>query len=62
MITMSDSLEWVTSTYSASGNCVEVAAPGDVLVRDTKDRQGPVLTFRPEAWRRFAGQVKGEHA
>lgn len=53
--------QWRTSSYSGSnGNCVEVAAdPGaPVLVRDTKDRQGPVLAFRPDAWRRFAGQVK----
>ena len=59
---MSDSLEWVTSTYSASGNCVEVAVPGDVLVRDTKDRNGAVLRFAPQAWRRFVDQVKGERA
>lgn len=57
---MSDSLTWITSTYSASGNCVEVAARGEVLVRDTKDRHGPVLRFAPEAWRRFANQVKGD--
>jgi hypothetical protein len=29
-----------------------------VLVRDTKDRSGPVLRFSPAAWRRFADQVK----
>jgi hypothetical protein len=62
MITMSDSLKWVESTHSASGNCVEVAVDGGVLVRDTKDRQGPMLAFRPEAWRRVASQVKGERA
>ena len=55
---MSESLTWVTSTYSASGNCVEVAVPDDVLVRDTKDRHGPVLRFAPGAWRTFTGQVK----
>ena len=52
---MSDSPRWVTSTYSASGNCVQVTVRGDVPVRDTKDRQGAVLRFAPEAWRRFAG-------
>jgi hypothetical protein len=62
MITMSESLIWVTSTRSASGNCVEVAVREDVLVRDTKDRRGPVLRFAPQAWRRFAGQLKGERA
>jgi hypothetical protein len=29
-----------------------------VLVRDTEDREGPVLAFRPAAWCRFAGRVK----
>ncbi|MDG4767248.1 DUF397 domain-containing protein [Solwaraspora sp. WMMD406] len=46
---------WRTSTYSEAGSCVEVAdnLPGRVLVRDTKDRGGPVLTFGPSAWRSF---------
>lgn len=53
--------EWRTSSYSGSnGNCVEVAADSRarVLVRDTKDREGPMLAFPPGAWRRFAAQVK----
>jgi uncharacterized protein DUF397 len=62
MITMSDSPGWVTSSYSATGNCVEVAIRDDVLVRDTKDRHGPVLRIAPEVWRRFAGQVKAGRA
>jgi hypothetical protein len=62
MITMSESLTWVTSTYSASGNCVEVAVRDDVLVRDTKDRDGAVLRFAPQVWRGFASQVKGAPA
>jgi uncharacterized protein DUF397 len=52
--------QWRTSSYSSSnGACVEVAAnSGDrVLVRDTKDREGPVLAFRPSAWRQFTGRV-----
>ncbi|MEO3776785.1 DUF397 domain-containing protein [Micromonospora sp. B11E3] len=54
---------WRKSTWSANeGNCVEVAGnvPGVVLVRDSKDRSGPVLTFRPDAWRRFVGLATGE--
>jgi Domain of unknown function (DUF397) len=56
-----DALNWRKASYSASnGGCVEVAGhAGRVLVRDTRDRVGPVVTFTPEAWRRFAGQVKG---
>jgi Domain of unknown function (DUF397) len=49
------------SSYSGGqgGNCVEVgsAAPC-VAVRDTKDREGPSLTFSAEAWRTFAGSLK----
>ncbi|MDG4788466.1 DUF397 domain-containing protein [Micromonospora sp. WMMD1102] len=48
---------WHKSTRSSgnSGNCVEVAdnLPGVVGVRDSKDRQGPALTFDPRAWRSF---------
>ncbi|MEV0004932.1 DUF397 domain-containing protein [Micromonospora sp. NPDC050980] len=40
---------------SAQGNCVEVAdnLPGVVAVRDSKDQQGPALTFTAEAWSAF---------
>jgi hypothetical protein len=49
---------WRTSSYTGSGggNCVEVASqPQDnrILIRDTKDRHGPVLAFSPGAWRTF---------
>ncbi|AVT33923.1 DUF397 domain-containing protein [Plantactinospora sp. BC1] len=48
---------WRTSSRSgqSGGNCVEVAGnlPGRVLVRDSKDRQGPTLTFTPEKWQAF---------
>jgi hypothetical protein len=56
---------WRKSTYSGSngGGCVEVAGRGpSVLVRDTRDRSGPVLRFEPGAWRRFTGRVKGREA
>jgi hypothetical protein len=52
---------WRKSSYSGTnGACVEVAADSRVwvLVRDTKDREGPVLAFGPGTWRQFAGQVK----
>jgi hypothetical protein len=54
---------WRKSSYSGGngGDCVEVGAPAGVdrvLVRDTKDRQGPVLAFGPQVWRRFAERVK----
>jgi hypothetical protein len=50
---------WVKSSYSGSqANCVEVAVRDRVVVRDTKDRTGPILRFSPAAWREFADQVK----
>jgi len=50
---------WIKSSYSGSeANGVEVAVRDRVVVRDTKDRTGPVLRFTPAAWREFAGQVK----
>ncbi|MCI4064784.1 DUF397 domain-containing protein [Micromonospora sp. R77] len=48
---------WRKSTRSDNGGstCVEVATnlPGVVGVRDSKDRQGPALTFAPAAWSAF---------
>src|SRR5581483_11053758 len=54
--TMSTSQAWFKSTYSSgsSGDCVEFAAtPDAVHVRDSKDPEGPHLTFAPDAWARF---------
>ncbi|NES16352.1 MULTISPECIES: DUF397 domain-containing protein [Micromonospora] len=53
---------WRKSIRSANeGNCVEVAdnLPGVVLVRDSKDRSGPTLTFTSGAWRGFLTAVPG---
>ena len=54
---------WRKSTYSGGngGNCVEVARdlPGIVAVRDSKHRQGPVLTFTPAEWQEFTAGVRG---
>ncbi|MBQ1048279.1 DUF397 domain-containing protein [Micromonospora sp. C51] len=51
---------WRTSTRSGSTDCVEVAdnLPGVVAVRDSKDRQGPVLAFTPSTWRSFVDRLK----
>ncbi|HKT00917.1 MAG TPA: DUF397 domain-containing protein [Rugosimonospora sp.] len=50
------------SASSGNGNCVELALqPGGVLVRDSKDRTGPVLRFTTEEWEAFlAGARDGE--
>ncbi|PTA48181.1 DUF397 domain-containing protein [Micromonospora sp. RP3T] len=53
---------WRTSTRSSGngGDCVEVAdnLPGVVGVRDSKDRQGPALTFTPASWAAFVAHTK----
>ena len=56
-------LTWRKSTRSgAAGHCVEVAnAPATVLVRDSKDAAGPVLSFGAPDWAGFiAGVQAGE--
>ncbi|MCC9740951.1 DUF397 domain-containing protein [Streptomyces sp. MNU89] len=48
--------QWLKSSYSTDDGpaCVEVAAiPGTILVRDSKNVQGPQLGFEPGAWARF---------
>ena len=53
---------WRKSSYSSSngGDCLEVAdAPGAVLVRDSKDPDGPRLAFGRSAWEAFAARTKG---
>ncbi|MFG2696809.1 DUF397 domain-containing protein [Kitasatospora sp. NPDC048407] len=59
--------KWDKSSYSSNGgNCVEVArnmaaAEGIIPVRDSKDPNGPVLTFSPSAWSAFvAATVDGK--
>ena len=52
---------WRKASRSGStSNWAEVTADSGarVLVRDTKDRGGPVLAFRRTAWREFVGQVR----
>ncbi|MDO3703814.1 DUF397 domain-containing protein [Micromonospora sp. C28SCA-DRY-2] len=53
--------QWRKSTKSGNngGACVEVAGnlPGVVAVRDSKDPDGPALTFAPAAWRAFVARV-----
>lgn len=49
-------LAWTKSSYSSNDgpDCVEVAVtPGAVHVRDSKDPDGPTLTFTPESWAAF---------
>lgn len=55
---------WRTSTYSNNGGaCVEVASnlPGTVAVRDSKNSEGPALTFITDSWRAFIDDIKSQH-
>ena len=52
---------WRKSTRSNNGGaCVEVARnlPGIVAVRDSKHRDGPVLTFTAREWQSFISDMK----
>jgi Domain of unknown function (DUF397) len=53
-------LEWRKSSYSSSsGECVECAAPSTtvVAVRDSKDPDGPSLSFPADAWAAFVAEA-----
>jgi hypothetical protein len=55
----SDCLLWKTSSLSAGGACVEVAEAQEmILVRDSKDRQGPVLAFSMAEWNAVISDVR----
>lgn len=52
---------WRKSTRSGAGssNCLEVAIDaGRVLVRDSKDPDGPVLEFSRDSWSAFVEAAK----
>ncbi len=53
-------LEWHKSTASqGSGECIEVATRrASILVRDSRDPSGAVLTFGRRQWGAFLGRVR----
>jgi hypothetical protein len=56
-----DSAPWRKSSYSGTngGDCVETADMGGrILVRDTTDRGGVVLSISPDTWLRFMGTLR----
>jgi hypothetical protein len=53
--------DWRKSTYSDGngGSCVETASGnGVILVRDTTDRDGGVLTIPGSAWNAFTDSLR----
>jgi hypothetical protein len=57
-------LSWHKSSYSGSngGQCIEVAAPGHIFVRDSKAPDGGCLGFSAQAWREFTANIKNQDA
>jgi hypothetical protein len=56
-----DGVSWRKSSYSGTngGDCVETAdQAGRILVRDTADRGGAVLSVAVAAWREFVGGLR----
>jgi Domain of unknown function (DUF397) len=53
-------LRWRTARRSAgNGACVEIApADGSILVRDSKDQDGPVMPYSGTSWRTFLAAAK----
>jgi hypothetical protein len=54
-------MNWQISSYSGDqGNCVETAElpDGGMAVRDTKNRDGGMLTFDRSAWSEFIDAIK----
>jgi hypothetical protein len=57
----SANLRWHKSSFSAVGNCVEVARNGNqILVRDSTDPLGPTLSYTGSEWDAFVQGVKQE--
>jgi Domain of unknown function (DUF397) len=52
-------MEWRKSSYSSTkgGQCVEVASADGVMVRDTTNRDGGILSFTTEAWRELISRL-----
>jgi uncharacterized protein DUF397 len=50
---------WRKSSYSGVNGCVEVAfVDGHIMIRDSKDQQGPILVFTPTEWDAFVRSIK----
>jgi Domain of unknown function (DUF397) len=60
-----DEIEFRKSTFSEAGNRVEVGslttAHGQVVVRDSKHRGGPVLRFTQSEWYAFVSARANTH-
>jgi Domain of unknown function (DUF397) len=56
---MVENVMWKRSNRCGDASCVEVASLKDeIVVRDSKDPDGPVLRFTREEWEAFVGGVE----
>ncbi|MFC0527999.1 DUF397 domain-containing protein [Phytohabitans kaempferiae] len=52
-------ITWRTSSRSQNTNCVEIGEMGTAIVmRDSKDREGPMLIFARDQWIEFVASAK----
>ncbi|MFI5591465.1 DUF397 domain-containing protein [Amycolatopsis sp. NPDC051758] len=49
---------WRKSTHSSQGDCVEVSTGPEVLIRDTKDREGGTLAVSAAPWRELLSRLR----
>jgi hypothetical protein len=56
-------LDWRKARRSANnGACVELApAAGQILIRDSKDQDGPIIAYSEYSWRQFVAVAKIGH-
>jgi len=53
-------MDWRKSSYStgSGGQCVEVASGVGVMIRDTTDRDGAMLSVPAAVWETFLGTLR----
>jgi hypothetical protein len=52
-------LNWKRSTFCSTSSCVEVTRMrNQIMVRDSKDPEGPALAYSPQEWSAFLSGVK----
>ncbi len=52
-------ISWRRSRHCDGGACVEVAELGKMIaLRESKDPDGPVITFGSDEWRTFVARIK----
>ncbi|GAB7047635.1 DUF397 domain-containing protein [Catenuloplanes indicus] len=54
-------LQWQKSSFCGSSACIEIAtADQSRLMRDSKDKNSPILAFDAVAWGSFIAGVKAD--